>query len=128
MSLANQASAETPLLLLKSQSAANTAAATSAWTAVSNYEGTISVIINVGTITGTVDFTFNTNDAASDSGATAIVPLAGALAQVTTSNDDAVYKVDFDARALRGYIKAIGTVGTGPALLGYVLVGRKKTV
>ena len=128
MSLANQALAETLLLLLESKSCAATANATSAWTAVSGYEGTVSVIINVGTITGTVDMTFNTNDAASDTGADAIVPLGGALAQITTSNDVAVYKADFDARVLQGYLKVIGTVGTGPALLSYTLIGRKKTV
>ena len=128
MSLANQATAETPLLLLASVSAANTAAATSAWTAVAGYEGIVSVIINVGVITGTVDITFNTNDAASDTGADAIVPLGGALAQITTSNDVAVYKADFDARVIQGYLKVIGTVGTGPAVISYTLVGRKKTV
>lgn len=128
MSLANQAQAGTPLLLLASQSCAATANATSAWTAISGYEGVVSVIINVGAITGTLDITFNTNDAASDSGADAIVPLGGALAQITTSNDVAVYKADFDARALQGYLKVIGTIVTGPALLSYTLIGRKKTV
>lgn len=128
MSLANQARAETPLLLLASVSAANTAAATSAWTAVAGYEGVVSVIVNVGVITGTVDITFATNDAASDSGEDLIVPLGGALAQITTSNDVAVYKADFDARVIQGYLKVIGTVGTGPAVISYTLVGRKKTV
>lgn len=128
MSLANQPSANSALLLLESKSAANTAAATSAWTAVTGYEGQVQVVINVGTITGTVDFTFHTNNAASDSGQTAIVPLDGALAQVTTSNDVAVYVARFDARVLQGYLKVTGTVGTGPAVLSYTLVGRKKTV
>lgn len=128
MSLANQPSANSVLLLLASQSAANTAAATTAWTAVAGYEGQVQVVINVGTITGTVDFTFQTNSAASDSGQSEIVPLDGALAQITTSNDVAVYVARFDARALRGYIKAVGTVVTGPALLSYTLIGRKKTV
>lgn len=128
MSLANQPSANSVLLLLASQSAANTAAATSAWTAVAGYEGQVQVVINVGTITGTVDFAFHTNNAASDSGQTAIVPLDGALAQVTTSNDVAVYVARFDARVLQGYLKVTGTVVTGPAVLSYTLVGRKKTV
>lgn len=128
MSLSNQAIAETPLLLLAPLSAAATANATSAWTAVSGYEGIVSVIINVGVISGTLDITFNTNDAASDSGADAIVPIGGALAQITTSNDVAVYKADFDARVIQGYLKVIGTIVTGPAIVGYTLIGRKKTV
>jgi hypothetical protein len=128
MSLANQAQAETPLLILASQSAANTAAATSAWIAVAGYEGHVKVVINVGTITGTIDFTFFTNDAASDTGEDAIVPLGGALAQVTTSNDVAVYQAIFDARVIQGYLKVVGTIVTGPAVVSYTLLGRKKTV
>lgn len=128
MSLANQAQAETPLLMLASISCANTAAATSAWIAVAGYEGVVKIVISVGVITGTVDFTFSTNDAASDTGEDLIVPLGGALAQITTSNDVAVYVANFDARVIQGYLKVIGTVGTGPALLSYTLIGRKKTV
>lgn len=128
MSLASQAVAETVLLLKAAVSAADTAAATSAWTAVAGYEGIVSVHINAGIITGTNTITFSTNDAASDSGATAIVPLGGALTAISTSNDEAVYKADFDARALRGYLKVIGTIVTGPHVVGYHLSGRKKTV
>lgn len=128
MSLANQPSANSALLLLASQSAANTAAATSAWAAIAGYEGQVLVVISVGTITGTIDFTFHTNSAASDSGQTAIVPLDGALAQVTTANDVAVYIARFDSRVLQGYLKVTGTIVTGPALLSYTLIGRKKTV
>lgn len=128
MSLANQPTANTPLLLLASQSATNTAAATTAWTAVAGYEGQVQIVINVGTITGTIDFTFYTNSVASDSGQAEITPLDGALAQVTTSNDVAVYVARIDARVLRGYLKVVGTVVTGPALLSYTLMGRKKTV
>lgn len=107
-------------------SAANTAAATSAWTQVSGYEGEIAVLINAGILTGTLDITFSTNDAASDTGATAIVPLDGALAQITTSNDDAIYVARFDARSIRGYLKVVGAVVTGPALIAYTMVGGKK--
>jgi hypothetical protein len=128
MSLANQTIANTPLLLLAPLSAAATANATSAWTQISGYEGIVAVHVHVGVITGPLDITFNTNDAASDSGADAIVPLGGALAQITTSNDVAVYVANFDSRVLQGYLKVIGTIVTGPAIVGYTLVGRKKTV
>jgi hypothetical protein len=128
MSLANQAASETPLLIKACVSAADTAAATSAWTAVAGYEGIVAVDINIGIITGTLTLTFATNDAASDSGEDLIVPLGGALAAVTTSNDVAVYRALFDSRVIQGYIKVIGTVVTGPALVAYTLVGRKKAV
>ena len=126
MSLASPVGALTRTKITACVSAANTAAATSAWTAAGAYEGEVAVEISVGIITGTLDLTFNTNDAASDTGATAIVPLGGALAQVTTANDDAIYTAVFPATALRGYIKVIGTVGTGPSLIAYTLIGRKK--
>lgn len=126
MSLSSALGALTRTKLFAPVSAANTAAATSAWTQVAGYEGEIAVEIAVGIITGTLDITFSTNDAASDTGATAIVPVDGALAQITTSNDDAIYTAIFPTRALRGYLKVVGTVGTGPALIAYTLIGRKK--
>jgi hypothetical protein len=125
MSVASQIGALTRTKIFAPVSAANTAAA-SAWTDARGYEGDVAVEISVGVITGTLDITFTTNDAASDSGATAIVPTGGALAQITTSNDDAIYTAIFPASALRGYIKVVGTVGTGPALIAYTLIGRKK--
>lgn len=128
MSLASQASGITNTLLLASQSAANTAAATSAWTQVTNAEGEVEIVINVGTITGTITFTFETATDGSGTGSAAITPLDGALAQVTTANDVAVYRARFDARRLAGYIRCVGTIVTGPALVGYVLRHRPKTV
>lgn len=104
-----------------SVSAANTAAA-SFWTAVPVSEGAVLLVLSVGVITGTLDFTFTTNTAASDSGATSITPLGGAIAQITTSNDDAVYVAEFPATQLRGFVKVIGTVGTGPALISYTMI------
>ena len=126
MSLASSVGSLTRTKITAAVSAANTAAATSGWIDARGYEGAVAVEISVGIITGTLDLTFNTNTAASDTGATAVVPVGGALAQVTTSNDDAVYTAVFEATQLRGYIKVIGTVGTGPALIAYTLIGRKK--
>lgn len=126
MSLATQLGACTTLQALASQSAANTAAASSAYLDVRGYEGEIVVDINVGVVTGTIDFSFSTNDQANGTGASAVVPMDGALAQVTPSNDVAVYTVRFDARSLRGYLSIIGTIVTGPALLSYTIKGRKK--
>lgn len=125
MSLASSISALTRTKIIASVSAANTAAA-SAWVDARGYEGAVAVEISVGVITGTLDLTFTTNTSASDSGATAVVPISGALAQVTTSNDDAIYTAIFDANQLRGYLKVVGTVATGPSLISYTLIGRKK--
>lgn len=108
-----------------SVSAANTAAA-SFWTAVPASEGIVLLVLSVGIITGTLDFTFTTNTAASDSGATAVVPIGGTIAQITTSNDDAVYVAAFPATALRGFVKVIGTIVTGPALISYTMISHPK--
>lgn len=129
MSLASQLSAISPLKVLNSVSAANTAAATSAWTQVSGYEGEIAVLINTGIITGTITYTFATATDGSGTGSATIVPLGGALTALTTSNDDGTpYVALFDSRALKGYIQIIGTVVTGPALISYTILGRLKTV
>jgi hypothetical protein len=115
--------------LLKSSSCANTSAATSAWTAVpTSSEGSVLIIINIGTITGTIDFTFNTATDGSGTGSAALTNLATAIPQITTSNDDAVYVARFPASALKGYINVVGTIGTGPALLSYTMISRNKTV
>jgi hypothetical protein len=129
MSLASQPSAVTALKVLNSVSCANTAAATSAWIQVSGYEGVIALVISTGIITGTITYTFNTATDGIGTGSAAIVPLGGALTQVTTSNDDDIpYVALFDARALKGYINVVGTIVTGPALVSYTLIGRKKSV
>jgi len=129
MSLASQPSALSALKVLNCVSAANTAAATSGWIQVSGYEGIIALVINTGIITGTITYTFNTATDGSGTGSAGITPLGGALTQVTTSNDDDVpYIALFDSRALKGYIQVVGTIVTGPALVSYSLLGRKKLV
>jgi hypothetical protein len=129
MSLASQPLALSTVKMLNCVSAANTAAATSAYVSVSNYEGSVAIVISTGIITGTITYTFSTATDSGGTGAATVVPLGGALTQVTTSNDDGVpYIAVFDTRALKGFIQVIGTVVTGPALVSYSLVGRLKTV
>jgi hypothetical protein len=127
--LANQASALSVVTLLNSVSCANTAAATSAYVAIgADADGDVLVVINVGTITGTIDFTFSTATDSGGTGAAAIVPAAGALAQITTANDNACYLARFPKAKTKGFLQVIGTIGTGPALLGYAMLKRNKTV
>lgn len=129
MSLASQITALSAVKVLNSVSAANTAAATSGWIQVSNYEGLIGLLLSTGIITGTITYTFETATDGSGTGAAAITPLGGALTQLTTSNDDGTpYLALFDTRKLTGYIRVIGTIVTGPALISYTILGRLKTV
>ena len=128
MPQANQMSALTGTLALKSQSAANTAAATSAWIDCTAFEGDILVVLNLGTIVGTCDFTFNTASDGSGTGSAALTNLNTAIPQITTSNDDAVYVARFERRQLKGYLNIVGTIATGPLLCSYTIIGRNKTV
>ena len=129
MSLASPLTALSSVKFLNCVSAANTAAATSAYVQVTNYEGDVAIMINTGIITGTITYTFSTATDSGGTGAAAVVPYGGALTQVTTSNDDTVaYIAVFDSRALKGFLQVIGTIVTGPALISYSLIGRHKTV
>lgn len=128
MSLASPMSALSVVTVLKSQSCANTAAATSAWTAVpTDADGSILIVINIGTITGTIDFAFNTASDGSGTGSAALTNMGTAIPQITTSNDDTSYVARLPKQT-KGYINVVGTIGTGPALLSYTMVYRNKTV
>lgn len=112
--------------ILNPISAANTAAATSGWIDTRGYEGDIAVVVQVGIITGTLAMTFQTADNSGGTSPSAIVPIGGALTSITTSNDDATYVATFPSTQSKGWIQVVGTVGTGPSLVGYSLVGLKK--
>jgi len=107
-------------------SAANTAAASSGWIDVRGYEGDIAFEISQGIITGTLDWTFEDSPNSGGTSNAAIVPIGGNLAQITTSNDDAHYTAVFPATQPRGWMKIIGTIVTGPALISVTIIGRKK--
>lgn len=114
------------LALLDAVSAANTAAATSAWIDVKGYEGIITLVLSVGTITGTLTFTFEEADNVSGDNNVAVVPIEGAIAQITTANDNVLILRSFDARRIRSHLQVIGTVATGPAPVAYSLIGLSK--
>jgi hypothetical protein len=130
MSLATQSGSRTPLILLAALDAANTAAATSAYVQVAGYEGQVEVHVNVGVIDdGSLTVTFLTASDGSGTGEAAVVPINGALTAITTSNDNDAYIAIFDVNQLKGYLKVVGTkASAGGVLVGYHLVGRKKTV
>lgn len=114
--------------LLASASAANTAAATSAYVDVRGFEGQIAVVVDTGILVdGTATYTFDT---ATDSGATgtaAVVPLGGALTVVTTSNDPLLQIAVFDCTQLKGFLRIVGTKSAAGAFqVGANVIGLKK--
>lgn len=113
-----------PVIVLNPVSAANTAAATSGWIDVRSYEGDIAIIQQIGAITGTLDGKIQDATDGSGTGAADIAGLA--YTQVTTANN--VQKLVIRASSTRGYIKYVGTVVTGPAIVGVSALARTDTV
>jgi hypothetical protein len=125
MSMQNYALASTAFTLLNPASAANTAAATgSAVNLLTNdYEGSIEVTQSVGAVTGTIDGKIQD----SADGSTDWQDLAGAtFAQVGSANN--VQRIRIGAQQTRGHIRYVGTIVTGPAVVGVTASGIKKTV
>jgi len=111
-----------PVLVLASVSAANTAAATSAAIDNTGYEGELEMAIVTGAITGTVDFKIQDCDT---SGGTYADVTGLTAAQISTANQ--VRLIQFPRNKCRRFIKLVGTVVTGPVLVGALLLERDKS-
>lgn len=121
--LSNEGQAADLLQLINSASCANTAAATSGWIDIRKYEGDLVFVINPGAITGSC--TPSIEDA-TDSGGTgnaAMTPTEGAYTALVANT---ARKYTIPAGAARGWIRFIGTIVTGPALLGVQMLSRPK--
>lgn len=105
--------------------AANTAAATSAWTQVTGYAGYLIFTQQVGTIsTGTLIGTIETASDGSGTGAATVATFD----TVTTSNDAPNVQVKVvDAKA-GNYMRYKGTLSAGTADLAVVMLGSKQSV
>lgn len=124
--LGNEAQAASVVSLLTPGSKAATANATGTGVLVAEYEGDLMVTQHVGAITGTLDGKLQQADDASGTNAEDI---AGAtFTQVTTANDDPnVQKIAIRAGQLtRPYLRYVGTIGTGPSVVGVTLHARSK--
>lgn len=124
---ANNAKGLTTSQLIAAVSAANTAAATSLGVDISEYEGVITVTQNVGVVTaGSITGKLVTSDASDLSGSVDVT--GGGFTAVTTANDPAAQSVTVSCSALKTYIGYVGTIATGPAVVGVTMVGQKATV
>jgi|SRR5262245_837319 len=112
------------LNILSPVSAANTAAATSAWIDVRGFEGDVDVLLHTGVVGGgSVTWSFQTATDNAGTGARTITPNNGAPTVVTTAN---IQKATFESRNFDGWLRVTGTIVTGPAVVGLSAVGRKK--
>lgn len=112
--LGNQAQAANITKLLDPVSAANTAAATSAWVDVRAAEGDIEFINQIGALTGSLTWTIEDATDGAGTGAAAMTPNEGAYAAGAANQ---VQKRTINASACRGWVRVVGTIVTGPALV-----------
>lgn len=112
--LNNQGQAASITKALDPVSAANTAAATSGWIDVRQAEGDIVVNNQVGALTGSITWTIEDATDGSGTGGAGITPNEGAYAAGAANQ---VQKRTLNASAVRGWIRVVGTIVTGPALV-----------
>lgn len=123
--LNNEAQAATTTQLLNPASAANTAAATSSWVDVRDSQGDIMFINHVGALTGSITWTIEHASDGSGTGAAAITPNEGAYSAGAANQ---VQKRTVSANAIQGFVRCVGTIVTGPALVAVSVSTRKTTV
>ena len=123
--LGNQAQAATIANLLNPVSAANTAAATSSWVDVTKAEGDILFDVKVGALTGSITWTIEDATDGSGTGAATMTPLDGAF---TAGAANQTQKRCINAGATRGFVRLVGAIVTGPALVAASLLYHPKYV
>ena len=123
--LNNEAQACTNKLLLNPVSAANTAAATSAWVSVQDAEGDIMFIVQSGALTGSLAWTIETASDGAGTGAAARTPNEGAFATVVANQ---VQERSINKSNLLGFVRVVGTIVTGPVLVASSITYRQKYV
>lgn len=123
--LNNEGQAGTSKKLLDPVSAANTAAATSGWIDARDAEGDIVFINQVGALTGSITWTIEHASDGSGTGGAAITPNEGAYSAGAANQ---IQKRTVSASAIQGYVRCVGTIVTGPALVAAAIVYRPKMV
>lgn len=112
--------------LIDPVSAANTAAATSAWVAVPLAEGDVGFTQDVGAVTGSIAGAVQTADDNAGTNAATVTFNEGAFTTVSASNN--VQSRTVDRRALSSYVKYTGTIVTGPAIVGVFMTTVPKNI
>lgn len=105
--------------------AANTAAATSAWTQIKDYAGYLVFQQHVGTVsTGTL---IGTIESATDDSGTGAATV-GTFVTVTTSNDAPNVQTLVLPATIGNYVRYKGTLSAGTADIAVSVVGSKQSV
>lgn len=112
--LGNQGQAVSAVKLLDPVSAANTAAATSSWIDVRAAEGDIVFTHQLGAVTGSITWTLEDATDGSGTGGAGITPNEGAFSAGAANQ---IQKRTLNASAVRGWVRCVGTIVTGPSLV-----------
>jgi len=112
--LGNQGQAAAAVKLLDPVSAAATVNATSGWVDVRAAEGDIVFTNQVGAMTGSITWTIEDATDGSGTGAAGITPNEGAYAAGAANQ---IQKRTVNASAVRGWVRCVGTIVTGPSLV-----------
>jgi len=119
----NFAGNSTTTVMIAAVSAANTAAATSAAVDLKDYEGAMIIVQNHGLGTGTLDGKIQD----SADGSTGWADVTGAVFTQSTTTADCK-AIALQSKQCKQFIKYVGTIVTGPQLVGVSITGVKKTV
>lgn len=123
--LNNEGQCSSAIAMLHPESAAATANATSSWIDVRQYEGDLVFTAQIGALTGSL--TWTVEDATDNTGTGAAnVTLNGAAFSAGAANQ--IQKRTVGAGAVRGFVRCVGTIVTGPVLVAFNLKSRLKTV
>lgn len=112
----------TTVALLAAASCPNTAAATGSGVDLLDYEGPVVIVQNHGTGTGTLDGKIQ--DSADNSSFADVSGLT--FTQSTTTAD--IKSLVVQSKQVRRYIRYVGTIVTGPQVVGVSMTGVKKSV
>jgi len=91
---------------------------------VSQYEGDLKFIFNLGAVTGSVILKLQD---ATDAGGTGVADLSPAVQTASLSTAGTTAALIVDKRKARSHIRLVATVTTGPILIAGVLQARQKT-
>lgn len=122
MSQFNFAGNSTVVSLLAAGSKANTAAATGSGVDLIDYDSPVVIVQDHGVSTGTLDGKIQDS---ADNSSFADVSGATFTQETTTAG---IQRLVLNPKSVRRYIKYVGTVVTGPQVVGVSMVGVKKTV
>ena len=121
--LFNQAQSGLTTALLHPVSAAATVNATSAWVDVRGGVGDLMFTVQTGAVTGSITWTIEDATDGAGAGAAAVTPNEGAFAAGAATQ---VQRRSINCSSVRGWVRLVGTIVTGPSLVAANVSRRAK--